>query len=119
MSPKLKRDMPALGNKTILQILEELFGEQLNKTPSELHTFVYDNTLLMTEYLKKIRKELEHADDMLFVDYVCRHIKEHNWEDIENNYQKSKGSPRGAGWIRKEACWIKSECKYYKQRSYS
>ena len=34
MSPKLKRDMAALGNKTILQILEELFGEQLNKTPS-------------------------------------------------------------------------------------
>jgi hypothetical protein len=90
MSPKLKRDMAALGNKTILQILEELFGEQLNKTPSELHTFVYDNTLLMTEYLKKIRKGLEHADDMLFVDYVCRHIKEHNWEDIENNYLKWK-----------------------------
>ena len=54
------------------------------------HLFVYDNTLLMTEYLKKIRKGLEHADDMLFVDYVCRHIKEHNWEDIENNYLKWK-----------------------------
>jgi hypothetical protein len=90
MSPKLKRDMAALGNKTIQQLLEELFGEQLNKTPIEMYTFVYNSTMLMTEYLKKIRMGLEHADDMLFVDYVCRHIKEHNWEDIENNYLKWK-----------------------------
>ena len=90
MSPKLKRDMAALGNKTIQQILEELFGEQLNKTPTEMYTFVYDSTLLMTEYLKKIRKDLEHADDMLFIDYVCRHIREHNWDDIENDYLKWK-----------------------------
>jgi hypothetical protein len=90
MSPKLKRDMAALGNKTIQQQLEELFGEQLNKTPAELHRFVYDNTVLMTEYLKKIRMGLEHADGMLFVDYVCRHIREQNWEDIESNYLKWK-----------------------------
>ena len=90
MSPKLKRDMAALGNKTVQQILEELFGEQLDKTPAELHTFVYDNTVLMTEYLKKIHMGLERADGMLFVDYVCRHIREHNWEDIESNYLKWK-----------------------------
>ncbi len=90
MSPKLKRDMAALGNKTIQQLLEELFGEQLNKTPIEMYTFVYNSTMLMTEYLKKIRMGLEHADDMLFVDYVCRHIREHNWDDVDNSYLKWK-----------------------------
>ncbi len=43
----------------------------MNKTPSELHTFVYDNTLLMTEYLKKIRKGLEHADIIVSKDKVA------------------------------------------------
>ena len=33
---------------------------------------------------------LEHADDMLFVDYVCRHIREHNWDDVDNSYLKWK-----------------------------
>ena len=90
MSPKLKRDMAALGNKTILQILTELFGEQLDKTPAEMYTFIYDNTLLMTEFLKKIRLGVEYADEILYVDYVCRHIREHNWDDIENRYLKWK-----------------------------
>ena len=41
MSPKLKRDMLAFGNKTVRQILEELFGEQLDKTPAEMYEYKY------------------------------------------------------------------------------
>ena len=90
MSPKLKHDMAAFGNKTIRQILEELFGEQLDKTPAEMYNYIFDNTLLMTEHLKKIRKELDHAEPMLFEGYVCRHIREHNWDDIDEGYLKWK-----------------------------
>lgn len=88
MSPKLKRDMEAFGNMTIRQILEELFGEQLDKTPSEMHEYIFNNTMLMTDYLKKIRVLLESADPALFEGYVLRHIREHNWDDIEEDYLK-------------------------------
>lgn len=88
MSTKLKHDMLAFGNKTIRQILEELFGDQLDKTPAEMHEFIFNNTKLMTEYLKKIRVLLDSADPALFEGYVLRHIREHNWEDIEEDYLK-------------------------------
>ncbi len=88
MSPKLKSDMAAFGNKTIMQILEELFREQLDKTPAEMHDFIFDNTRVMTEYLKKIRVLLDSADPVLFEGYVLKHIREHNWEDIKEGYLK-------------------------------
>jgi hypothetical protein len=90
MSLKLKGDMMAFGNKTIRQILEELFGDMLDKTPAEIYEFIFNNTKLMTEYLKKIRVLLGSASPALFEDYVLRHIREHRWDDIEWGYLKWK-----------------------------
>ena len=90
MSLKLKGDMMAFGNKTIRQILEELFGDMLDKTPAEMYEYIFNNTKLMTEYLKKIRVLLGSASPALFEDYVLRHIREHRWDDIEWGYQKWK-----------------------------
>lgn len=37
MSKKLKTDMAALNDRTVRQILDEIFGELLDRTPLELH----------------------------------------------------------------------------------
>ena len=88
MSPKLKHDLLAFGNKTVRQILEELFGEQLDKTPAEMYEYIFNNTKVMTEYLRRIRVLLASASPALFEDYVLRHIRDHKWDDVEDGYLK-------------------------------
>ena len=86
MSPKLKHDMAALDDMTVRGHLEALFGEHLDKKPSEIYDFIYGNTLLMTDLLKKAYKELKHADSALFGKYVSRRISEGNWDDVKEAY---------------------------------
>lgn len=92
MSKKLKTDMAALNDRTVRQILDEIFGELLDKTPLELYNYIHTNTITMTELLKKIYPELKHADMSLFEDYVRRHIREGVWDHITIGYQKWKDS---------------------------
>lgn len=49
MSSKLKSDMAALDEKTIRDHLEDIFGPHMDKRPSEVHDFIYSQTLQMTE----------------------------------------------------------------------
>lgn len=90
MSPKLKSDMAALDNKTIREHLEELFGEHMDKRPSEVYEFIYNQTLQMTDKLKQAREGLEHAEPALFEKYVRRHIEQGNWDDVRDRYSKWK-----------------------------
>ena len=90
MSQKLKHDMAALDDMTIMEHLKALFGEHLDKKPSEIHDFIYDNTLLMTDLLKKVHKGLKHADSALFGKYVSRRISEGNWDDVKDAYSEWK-----------------------------
>lgn len=92
MTKKLKTDMAALSDRTVRQILDEIFGDLLDKTPLELYNYIHANTITMTELLKKIYPELKHADMSLFEDYVCRHIREGVWDHITIGYQKWKDS---------------------------
>ena len=90
MSKKLKVDMEALGNMTIRQLLEELFGAHLDKTPSEMHNFIFDSVRQMAEMIKQIHKGVKNADPALFEDYFINHIRDHNWTDVERIYKKWK-----------------------------
>ena len=90
MSPKLKSDMATLDNKTIREHLEELFGEHMDKRPSEVYEFIYNQTLQMTDKLKQAREGLEHAEPALFEKYVRRHIEQGNWDDVRDRYSKWK-----------------------------
>lgn len=91
MSKKLKVDMEALGNLTIRQLLEELFGAHLDKTPLEMHNFIFDSVRQMAEMIKQIHKGVKNADPALFEDYFINHIRDHNWTDVEKIYKKWKG----------------------------
>ena len=90
MSPKLKHDMATLDNMTIREHLEALFGEHLDKRPSEIHDFIYDNALTMTDLLKKIHEGLKNADIALFGKYVSRRIADGNWDYVKDAYLKWK-----------------------------
>ena len=91
MSKKLRTDMIALGMKTVRQLLEELFGAHLDKTPLEMHDYIYDSTRQMTERIHQIHKGVKHADPALFEDYFLNHIREHNWDDVNLSYERWKG----------------------------
>ena len=62
MSQKLKHDMAVLDDMTVREHIEVLFGEQLDKKPSEIYDFIYGNALTMTDMLKKAHKELKHRN---------------------------------------------------------
>lgn len=90
MSQKLKHDMAVLDDMTVREHIEVLFGEQLDKKPSEIYDFIYGNALTMTDMLKKAHKELKHADLALFGRYVSRRISEGNWDDVKDAYTEWK-----------------------------
>ena len=90
MSPKLKSDMASLDDKTIREHLEDIFGDHMDKRPSEVHDFIYNQTLKMTDMLKQAREGLEHAEPALFEKYVRRHISQGNWDDVRDRYHKWK-----------------------------
>ena len=90
MSTKLKSDMAVLDEKTIREHLEDIFGPHMDKRPSEVHDFIYNQTLQMTDMLKQAREGLEHADPALFEKYVRRHLEQGNWDDVRDRYHKWK-----------------------------
>ena len=90
MSPKFKRDMEGFGNITMRELLEKQFGPFLDKTPLEFFCAIRDHIVLMVQYVVEIRKVLDNSKPELFGKYICRRIKEGNYDDVKENYAKWK-----------------------------
>ena len=93
MSPKFERDMMSYGKKWTLRLyLEENYGDYLDMTFPEIHRYIYDNAVSMTGMINVAHRELKHTDTILYERYVCKHIKDGNWDDVREYYQKCKGN---------------------------
>ena len=90
MSPKFKWDMKSFGNITMRELLEKLFGPLLDKTPLEFFYAIRDNVAQMVQHVVEIRKVLDNSKPELFGKYICRRMKEGNYDDVKENYAKWK-----------------------------
>ena len=90
MSPKFKWDMKSFGNITMRELLEKLFGPLLDKTPLEFFYAIRDNVAQMVQHVVEIRKVLDNSKPELFGKYICRRMKEGNYDDVKENYAKEK-----------------------------
>lgn len=90
MSPKFKWDMKGFGNITMRELLEKLFGPLLDKTPLEFFYAIRDNVVQMVQHVVEIRKVLDDSKPELFGQYICRRIREGNYDDVKEEYHKGK-----------------------------
>ena len=89
---KLKYEMCRFGDRKIIDVFKELFGEEkLNSPFSEL----YDNYLLVktkqiAEKSREIVEMVNDADPELFEDNFPILLKRYDWTEVEREYLKEK-----------------------------